>query len=68
MSALLLPEVLLRSEPAPQVDLDLATEGVLRYVWNSRWGDMLIEVTGGKAYVNGEPVEPFDLPRRAQGA
>jgi len=58
MNSRLLPEVILRQEHTPQTDLLLATEGVLRYVWGSRWGEMLIEVVDGVAYVNGEKVEP----------
>ena len=50
MNAPLLSEVLLRSETTAQVELGLATEGVLRYVWGSRWGEMLIEVVDGTAY------------------
>jgi len=57
MNAPLLPQVLLRHDDSPQADLDLATEGVLRYVWSSAWGDMLIEVIAGTAYVNGQRVE-----------
>lgn len=57
MSALLLPQVLLRQAQPPQADLDLAAEGVLRYVWASNWGDMLIEVRDGVAYVNGQRVD-----------
>lgn len=54
----LLPEVLARQGSSAQADLPLATEGVLRYVWESRFGPMLIEVRQGQAYVNGQPVEP----------
>jgi len=57
MNAPLLREVLLRAEPTSQAELGLATEGVLRYVWNSQWGDMLIEVVDGTMYVNGGRVE-----------
>jgi hypothetical protein len=64
MNAPMLPEVLLRSGASPQVDLGLATEGVLRYVWNSRWGDMLIEVVDGAMYVNGSRVELAPVSRR----
>jgi len=53
-----LPEVLCRRDPAPQGDLPLAADGVLRYVWESKFGPMLIEVTQGRVYVNGQPVEP----------
>ena len=38
--------------------LPLATEGVLRYVWEGRFGSMLIEVAGDKIFVNGAFVEP----------
>lgn len=61
MNAPLLPEVLTRFDPSPQVELPLAAEGVLRYVWESRFGSMLIEVRAGRVYVNGQlvvPVEP----------
>jgi hypothetical protein len=57
MNSSLQPEILLRHEHPPQTDLALATEGVLRYVWASQWGDMLIEVVDGVAYVNGRQVE-----------
>ena len=68
MDAPLLQEVVLRSELPPQADLPLATEGVLRYVWSSRWGEMLIEVVDGVAYVNGQRVEPADpTPADTQG-
>jgi hypothetical protein len=62
MNAPLLPEVLLRSEPSQQVDLQLATEGVLRYVWSSQWGEMLIEVADGQMFVNGSHVEQVREP------
>ncbi|MFG6429886.1 hypothetical protein [Roseateles sp. LYH14W] len=57
MNAPLLPQILLRQDPSPQADLDLATEGVLRYVWSSEWGDMLIEARDGVVYVNGRRVD-----------
>ncbi len=52
----LLPEVLLGPQPADQPNLELASEGVLRYVWNCAFGAMLIEVRDGAAYVNGKRV------------
>lgn len=58
MNAPVLPEVLLRPSAAAQVELQLASEGVLRYVWESRFGSMLIEVKAGRVYVNGGLVEP----------
>ena len=58
MNAPLLPEVLLGLDKDPQTHFELSTEGVLRYVWESRWGKVLIEVRDGRAYVNGQAVEP----------
>ena len=40
--------------------MPLEAEGVLRYVWESRFGDILIEVKDGRAYVNGQAVEPVE--------
>lgn len=57
MNALLLPEVLRPLRESPQSPLPLASEGVLRYVWESRFGAMLIEVVDGAIYVNGQRVE-----------
>jgi hypothetical protein len=59
MNAALLPEVLLGVDPFEEPQLPLATEGVQRYVWEGRFGAMLIEVKQGSAYVNGQRVEPF---------
>ena len=42
---------------SPEVNLSLATEGVLRYVWRNRFGEMLIEVIDGVTYVNGDRVD-----------
>lgn len=66
VNAPLLSEVLVRERPSPQVDLPLAAEGVLRYVWESRFGPMLIEVREGRAYVNGQRVEPADSSLMAE--
>jgi hypothetical protein len=60
MNAPVLPEVL-RLRDSPQETLPLATEGVQRYVWESRFGSMLIEVVDGAAYVNGDRVEVIGL-------
>jgi hypothetical protein len=60
MNAPLRPEVLLRpahESAYPQQDLPLASEGVLRYVWEGRFGAMLIEVRGEEIYVNSQRVE-----------
>lgn len=59
MNAALLPEVLLGVDPFEEPQLPLATEGVQRYVWEGRFGAMLIEVRQGSAYVNGQRVDPF---------
>jgi hypothetical protein len=57
MNAPLHLEVLL-GRTSEQSALPFASEGVLRYVWSSRWGEMLIEVVDGVSYVNGQKVEP----------
>jgi hypothetical protein len=62
VNAPLLPEVLLRPEPAAQRALPLAAEGVQRFVWESRYGPILVEVVGDRAYVNGQWVEPAPPP------
>lgn len=59
MNAPLLPEVLRRAVASPQEELPLAAEGVQRYVWESQWGEMLIEVVGDQVLVDGKLVEPF---------
>ncbi len=61
MNAPAFPEVLLRRAKAEVVlepELNLATEGVLRYVWESRFGPILIEVIGDEVFVNQERVDP----------
>ena len=59
MNVPLLPEILALRAETPQTELPLAAEGVLRYVWNNRWGSMLIEVKDGQAFVNGCVVTPL---------
>lgn len=61
MNAPVSPEIFARLYPNPQLDLTLGAEGVLRYVWESRFGPILIEVRDGKSYVNGQLVEPVQL-------
>lgn len=63
MNAPLLPEILTHRDSTPQTDLPLAAEGVLRYVWEGRFGAMLIEVRDGEVFVNGQRVEPAVEPR-----
>lgn len=60
MNAPLRPEVFIRPQPSPQIDLPLAADGVVRYVWEGKYGTMLIEVRNGQIYVNGGLVEPAD--------
>jgi hypothetical protein len=57
MNAPLLPEVLVRRSTSSQADLPLAAAGVLRYLWEGKFGPMLIEVRDGRAFVNGQAVE-----------
>jgi hypothetical protein len=53
------PEVLLpRRSGEAQGVLPLAADGVQRWVWESRYGVMLIEVIGPDVFVNGQRVEP----------
>jgi hypothetical protein len=64
----LLSEVHIGQTRRDQVELPLAAEGVLRYVWESRFGPVLIEVKEGRAYVNGQAVqsaEPGIVERHA---
>jgi hypothetical protein len=60
VTAPLLQEVVNRLEPSAQVDLPLAAESVLRYVWEGKFGAMLIEVRDGNMFVNGQRVEPAE--------
>ena len=61
-----LPEVLLGNLDADQVPLPLAADGVLRYVWQSAFGPILIEVHDDAAFVNGRRVTTID-EMRTQG-
>jgi len=63
---LLLPEVPLGAQPTDQPSLDLASEGVQRYVWQSAFGAMLIEVRDGIAFVNGARVASMAELRTAE--
>lgn len=56
----LLSEVHVGQVRSDQVDLPLAAQGVLRHVWESRFGPMLIEVKDGRAYVSGQAVQSAD--------
>jgi hypothetical protein len=65
MNAPLLPEILMCAQPPDQAALALASVGVQRYVWQSAFGPMLIEVRDGAAFVNGERVLPMAALREA---
>ncbi|MBX9612927.1 MAG: hypothetical protein K2X51_15005 [Burkholderiales bacterium] len=56
MNAPVFPEVLLRVNEHGS-NLPLATAGVLRYVWESRYGEILIEVVCDDIFVNGSRVD-----------
>jgi hypothetical protein len=64
MNVPLLPEVLRLRDDSPQDLLPLATEGVQRYVWEGRFGSMLIEVVDGVALVNGKRVDVMSSDAR----
>lgn len=67
MNAPILPEVLLGLQRADQPALPLSSEGVQRYVWESAFGPMLIEVRDGAAFVNGQRVTSIDELRSGTG-
>jgi hypothetical protein len=58
MNAPIWPERLLRRRASPDPELELATDGVQRWVWESRFGPMLIEVRDGEIFVNRQRVVP----------
>lgn len=41
-----------------QPSLPLASDGVRRWVWQSKFGAILIEVVGPDVFINGQRVEP----------
>ncbi len=57
------PEVRVGQVDDRQAPLPLASPGVLRWIWHSRFGPMLIEVVGDESFVNGQRVEPHEPPR-----
>jgi hypothetical protein len=50
-------EVIVGRADDTQPPLPLASDGVLRWVWHSRFGEMLIEVVGDEVFVNGRRVD-----------
>jgi hypothetical protein len=63
---LLLPEPRIGGQHTSQQDLALASEGVQRYLWQSAFGAMLIEVRDGTAFVNGARVATIAELRAAE--
>ena len=61
MKAARWPDRLLRRDQGA-AELELATDGVQRWLWKSRFGAMLIEVQGGEVFVNRQRVEPAAPP------
>lgn len=61
----LTPEIHVCSSSPDEPLLPLATDGVLRYVWHGKFGDMLVEVLGDGVFVNGQRVEPVRPDRPA---
>lgn len=57
MNAMLSPEVLLRHADDDQRPLPLASDAVSRWVWESKFGPIVIEVVGNDVFVNGDRVE-----------
>lgn len=43
--------------PPSEPELALVSDGVQRYVWESAFGPILIEVSEGAVFVNGERVQ-----------
>lgn len=62
MSAPPVPDKLLLQADSPQTPLPLASEGVMRWIWEGQYGPMLIEVIGEHVFVNGQRVVPHDRP------
>lgn len=49
-------EVVIGCADDAQPPLPLASDGVLRWLWHGRFGEMLIEVIGDEVFVNGQRV------------
>ena len=62
MSAPPVPDKLLLQADSPQTPLPLASEGVMRWVWEGQYGPMLIEVIGEDVFVNNQRVVPHGRP------
>ncbi len=62
MSAPPVPDKLLLQADSPQTPLPLASEGVMRWIWEGQYGPMLIEVIGEDVFVNSQRVVPHGRP------
>ena len=51
-------DVVIAPDDQVQPPLPLASEGVRRWIWHSRYGTILIEVIGDDVFVNGQRVQP----------
>lgn len=52
------PDVMLSPDEQVAPSLPLGSDGVQRWVWLSRFGEVLIEVVGEHVFVNGQQVAP----------
>jgi hypothetical protein len=52
------PDVVLTPGEQVEPSLPLSSDGVQRWVWQGRFGEMLIEVIGDDVFVNRQRVEP----------
>ena len=64
MNAPLVSATLRAADPQLKPAAPLAVHGIQGYLWDSRFGAMLIEVKDGAAYVNDQRVEPFTAAKR----
>jgi hypothetical protein len=53
------PDVMLSPDEQLEPSLPLGSDGVRRWVWRNRFGEVLIEVVDEQVYVNGRPVAPY---------
>jgi hypothetical protein len=53
------PNVILSPDEQVEPSLPLGSDGVQRWVWRSRFGEVLIEVVGEQSFVNGQAVAPY---------
>ena len=52
------PDVMLSPDEQVEPSLPLGSDGVRRWVWHGRFGEVLIEVVGEQVFVNGQRVAP----------